>query len=206
MTEAEWMTCNNPKRLMEYLAIGYPNGRGSGDRIPRLLGCGFCRRLWYLLPHPESRKAVDVAERFADCLAQEGEFNWTAASEVAESANPDDLRQRSLKSLLPWVAAQAAHPVKGWFAAQATTEAVRIAADNNDPAAPKAQQALCQLIREIYGNPFRSLPPLSPTVLLWNDGTVSTASRQASMLTKLSTAYRSSPMPSKKPAAPTPTS
>jgi hypothetical protein len=34
------------------------------------------------------------------------------------------------------------------------------------------EQVLCNLIRDVIGNPFRALPPLPPATLAWNDGTV----------------------------------
>jgi hypothetical protein len=30
----------------------------------------------------------------------------------------------------------------------------------------------CDLLRDIFGRPFRPAPPLPPAVLAWNDGTV----------------------------------
>jgi hypothetical protein len=36
----------------------------------------------------------------------------------------------------------------------------------------KEWQAQCQLVRCVFGNPFRPSPPLPRAVLAWNDGTV----------------------------------
>lgn len=93
MTEAEWLTCDDPQRMLSWL-IG-PTKRIS-DRKLRLFACGCCRQVWdlltdsigcpscsYIEDHADglgvycptcngercinrSRRAVEVAERFAD--------------------------------------------------------------------------------------------------------------------------------------------
>jgi hypothetical protein len=60
MNEAEWLASGAPGRMLEHLrAAGSPRKR-------RLFGCGCCRRIWGLLSDERSREAVRVAELFAD--------------------------------------------------------------------------------------------------------------------------------------------
>src|SRR5262245_56409381 len=60
MTEAEWLACRGPERMLELLVGKY------SDRKWRLYACGCCRVAWHLLTEEESRRAVEVAERFAE--------------------------------------------------------------------------------------------------------------------------------------------
>lgn len=67
MTEQEWLACNDPQKMLEFL-----QGKIC-DRKLRLFGVACCRRVWDFLPHDVSRRAVDVAERYADLQASDSE-------------------------------------------------------------------------------------------------------------------------------------
>src|SRR5262245_12959799 len=60
MTEAEWLGCDDPARMILFL------GPRLSVRKLRLFGCACCRRLWHLLPDERSRAAIKAAERHAD--------------------------------------------------------------------------------------------------------------------------------------------
>jgi hypothetical protein len=62
MTEADWLGCNDPSKMLPFV-----QGKAS-ERKLRLFACACCRRVWDLLPK-DGRKAVKVAEKFADGLA-----------------------------------------------------------------------------------------------------------------------------------------
>src|SRR5688500_1818402 len=60
MTESDWRTSTDPTPMLAYLK------EHASERKMRLLACACCRRIWEHLPDPRSRRAVEVAERFAD--------------------------------------------------------------------------------------------------------------------------------------------
>jgi hypothetical protein len=68
MTEAEWLACEDPEKMLEFL-----KGKAS-DRKVRLFGCACCRRIWHLMKHTESQEAVILSERFADGVACEDDM------------------------------------------------------------------------------------------------------------------------------------
>jgi hypothetical protein len=80
MQLADWLTCTDPARMLEFLRIhdGRPLRQQpplASDRRLRLWACACCRspEVWALLTDARSRRAVEVAERFADGLATEEE-------------------------------------------------------------------------------------------------------------------------------------
>jgi hypothetical protein len=62
MTPEEWERCDDPQKMLEFLR---PSAR-AGDRKLRLFGVACCRALWAQLTDPAGRRAVEVAERYAD--------------------------------------------------------------------------------------------------------------------------------------------
>src|SRR5262245_16772230 len=67
MTEAEWLICIDPHTMLELVR------NTASERKLRLFAVACCRRVWHLLIHEASRKAVEVGERFADGWASEEE-------------------------------------------------------------------------------------------------------------------------------------
>jgi hypothetical protein len=80
VTEAEWLSCGDPDPMVGAL----PADRHQ--RELRLFALSCARRVWHLLP-PESRAAVEVAERFADGRAGLAELRaaGAAADRVAQA-------------------------------------------------------------------------------------------------------------------------
>jgi hypothetical protein len=68
MTEAEWLACDNPQPMLEFLR------RNVSDRKVRLFAVACCRRIWSSLEHEEFRDAVQKAESFSDGLANRAEM------------------------------------------------------------------------------------------------------------------------------------
>lgn len=65
MTEADWLACTDPAPMLAFV-----RGRTSARRL-RLIAVACCRRLEYL--SREAEAALDVAERFADGTASDGD-------------------------------------------------------------------------------------------------------------------------------------
>jgi hypothetical protein len=60
MTEAEWLACTDPHPMLESVR------RKASDRKVRLFAVACCRRVWSSLEHEDFRNAVLKAESFAD--------------------------------------------------------------------------------------------------------------------------------------------
>jgi hypothetical protein len=70
MTEAEWLACDQPGEMLAHLEADAP----LSTRKLRLYAVGVARRALALLTRDEERRALDVAERFADGLAGEADL------------------------------------------------------------------------------------------------------------------------------------
>ena len=166
MTEAEWLSCNDPVAMLAYL------DRPRGNRKLRLFAVACCRDHWQLLPNKASRDGVDWAERFADGNAAhdkeyerlewacEGAFFYydyqrSRASEIAdEEGKIEDLAE----------AAYFANTVMCF--------------DQCDPYCPDFHQhrrmLSVNLTHDVFGNPFRPVT-FDPT---WRTETAVALSRQ----------------------------
>jgi hypothetical protein len=177
MIEAEWQACRNPAAMVAYM-----DSRASA-RKRRLFPCACVRRVWSQLTDPRSRRAVEVAERFADGLATGSELR--AAHEEAESitdigvvpATNEAAPAAARDVAAPEVAGALFSPfnrVPRLAADAARFEAMRRAVASGKmrlpPGSKEAEQAVqADLARCIFGNPFRPLI-FSPAVLAFNDG------------------------------------
>jgi hypothetical protein len=142
MTEADWLAGTSPDPMLEYLST-----HGS-DRKLRLFACACARRHWDLLPDDSCRRAVEVSECFADDGATHAELerSWQAAARLAEAS----LQRLSRWDMLAAARAEARDAARGgaWAAAHNVTA---------DLATPAERRAECDLLREIFGNPFQPL-------------------------------------------------
>jgi hypothetical protein len=167
MTEEEWMDCTDPGEMFRVLV-----GKAS-DRKMRLFACACCRRVWNLLDEG-SRKAVEVAERFADGQASDqelaearklygGPFTLTGF-EVIDL--PDVTSENTFGAAS---GAMARAEMLLLSVGRAGTHAGLTPEDFMRRDAEKAAQ--CDLLNDIFGNPFRPTP-IDRAWLAWNGGAV----------------------------------
>src|SRR5262249_23934381 len=77
VNESEWLACTHRKKMLSFLW-----GKAS-ERKLRLFSCACCRRIWRLLSDDKSRRAVEVAEAFADGAALPSQrFEYKKDAEV----------------------------------------------------------------------------------------------------------------------------
>ncbi|WP_439631302.1 hypothetical protein [Gemmata sp.] len=159
MTEAEWLACGEPQRL-----VGSRRSRIT-DRKARLYACACCRSMWHLLTDERSRRAVETAERFADDQADGNELTNAAVSArearqaalQASNAGREPLGETFTHAA--WAAWVTAHEVlAATDALPAFLSACSLA--SRRPAAGlggRAQfKSMCaDIFRDIFGNPFR---------------------------------------------------
>jgi hypothetical protein len=152
--EAEWLACHDPNELLIELRRRVAWGR----RKPRLVAAACLRQFWRLLSE-EERRAVEVSECYADGQAKFQEMR--GAGRQAEGQRPL-WATRLVMGIIRRDAADALHEVL-----------FRLPHWCSTPISwGEAQRALCDVICDVFGNPFRRPPPLPPEVLAWNDSTV----------------------------------
>jgi hypothetical protein len=176
MTEAEWLTSVRPWEMLGFLrsrtgraSLRARLGRERLERKQRLFLVACCRRIWPLLSDERSRRAVEVAERYAEGAAAVAELR--AASEAATAAYAE--ARRTLDARAYCAACPAAEVARvdfrGGFdictygadvaamapAARSASPGTPVDYDQVVRAAEEAAQA--DLIRDIFGNPFRPI-------------------------------------------------
>jgi hypothetical protein len=111
MTEAEWFACDDPVKLLNYVGRHHPN-----ERKLRLYAVAGCRRVWAFLPDERFRRAVEVAELFADGAMSNKVRSacWTKVDKAKmsiDSATDDrfgDMSKWPAASMAAWMATAAA--------------------------------------------------------------------------------------------------
>src|SRR4051794_3858496 len=107
MNEREWLDGTDPHPMLEFLA------EKACDRKLRLLACACCRRIWGLLTDEQTRKKVEVAERYADGRATEEEriaayLERLRVSEWEATLAAETTAYSDIRSVLPHILADTA--------------------------------------------------------------------------------------------------
>jgi hypothetical protein len=168
MTEGEWDACTDPAVMLEALKAG----RVTVERKSRLWSVACHRTCWRSNTEPCVRHMVDVAEALADGAASD-------ADRVAAAVGLSPiLRGRGLTTL-KLVGMAAAHLAArlgitttrvSIHANVAVTRGLLFAGDEMN--VDQGKQMQIDLLRDIFGNPFRPPPTIPPHVLAWDGGLV----------------------------------
>src|SRR5581483_6194864 len=159
MTEAEWLACEDWRRMLAFLS-----GRWT-QRKAFLYVCAGLRSIWELLYDEGSQYAVEVAEHAADGAASEDEIRDAGHYAETPTFGVDlDLNDEQARSRLYNTAHIAYHCLSpcengdlDWHLLEHLSE--------------QKEWPGGWLIREILGNPFNPLT-ISSAWLSWNDGIV----------------------------------
>ena len=163
MTEAEWLACTDPTPMLEYL-----RGKASNRKL-RLFACACCRRVWSLLSDKYSRKALTIAERYADAEVSEEKlgFAWGDARRSAQVAHRRERETAEASAM--WAVSMLCETDIGRALAAVELAARCEAYPVEQPRLANAQREQIPLLRDIFGNPFR-LVAINPA---WFTPTVS---------------------------------
>jgi hypothetical protein len=156
MIEQEWLECRSPERMLEFL-----QGRAN-NRTLRLFAVACCRRVWPVVTDLQCRAAVEAAERFVDGLLSREKFEEVLQPVVSLWAELPDAEEGNWEPTHYMIAA-ARHLNDAGAARHAARFAARglacQAGRDGGPeflAAGEAEEAVqCDLIRDLFGNPFR---------------------------------------------------
>jgi hypothetical protein len=146
MREVEWLACADPRPMLDSL-----RGKAS-ERKLRLFTVACCRRAWGPMRDETCRRAVEVAERYADRQAsnQEREQVTRAVAALCDHRVNDSfylayhvVRGTRYTFVMATIAAEHAN----WI--------VTGSPGSEGPATEAERVAQCCLLRDIYGNPVR---------------------------------------------------
>jgi hypothetical protein len=148
MTEAQWLVSKKPDTMLrayEKEISAHPHSRKQ-----RLFAIACCNRIWHSLTDTSSRMAVETSALFADGLVEKDQL--MAAHFASESAVSDESEPSA-----PGYAASAATAVSAtFFRAESVCLFASLAAGDDLKGGPE-HTAQCNLIRDIFGNPFRPI-------------------------------------------------
>ena len=158
MTEAEWLACTDPQKMLAFL-LAHP---GCSERKVRLFAVAcYWQVEEFHWDEPLFDAEVEAVERYAD--GRIGRDGLLAAS----LAHLRQLFPGEEESALQFVSLEADYAA--WMAEWAAQRS-RYAGDGAWPAgAAEAGQA--GLLRDLFGYPFRRVA-IDPSWLEWNNGTV----------------------------------
>jgi hypothetical protein len=174
VTEAEWLACTDPDPMLEYL-----RGRASQRKL-RLFAVACCRRVERLFGDKRTRRAVEIAERYADGVA--------TTKEVADARRTArefsyDYAHYTNPAWYPSSAAVHACELRAWSAASTTSWYAahyfprKEEEEDAERAEHQERRHQCPLLRDIIGDPFRS-HPIAPAWIAWHGGLLVSMAQQ----------------------------
>jgi hypothetical protein len=186
LTEAQWLAEPTSYILLKYLQQHRQAARiVGGKRKLRLLSVGCCRAAWHLITNELCQRAIDVGERAADSKAKRTEVRAVSAEVNALVISTQDrmlaLHGRGINFANPspelqtlvleqWMAYAAAYTLTqrgGVLGQQIVTQSVANLHSSSDQKIDREKQVQklaevdrfhADLIRDVYGNPFQTIP------------------------------------------------
>jgi hypothetical protein len=170
MTEREWLEATHPREMLEFLRDSVT----LTERKGRLFAVACCRRVWNFLADGCSRQAVEEAERHAEGLVSTDALHRACKLAVdARRQAPSRFTAAAVEAVDPALRAR-----RSWE--RAARAVARGVAGRRCVAWGTAERgAQAALVRDLFGNPYRPLPPLDPPLLSANDGLVVQLARAA---------------------------
>jgi hypothetical protein len=161
MNEAGWLACPRPEPLLSFLRRASGGRSTASDRKLRLFAVACCRRIWHRITEQPCRDAVDVAERYSDGLAtaEELRISHYAARNFFQGAVYCPFSGQ----VDPAAALAAACASDELANCAGTIENAALAVGNQfpyaerDPAWASERAAQSDLLRDVLGNPFRTV-------------------------------------------------
>jgi len=147
MTEAEWLSCGDPRPMLEFLV-----GRTSARKLT-LFTCACSRQVWHLMD-ARRQQAVQSNERFADGLAKIPARPTDAQAAAGAAAATADIARDAARRA-EFLAAAAVRAASG--RPPVPSDSVR-----KDEAGNPELARLAALLREVVGNPFRPIQVTAP--------------------------------------------
>jgi hypothetical protein len=179
MTEREWLACDNVEVMLSSL-----DGNAT-ERKVRLFAVACCRGIWSLLSDDWCKRAVEIAERFADGQATEAEREvaYATGAELVGLGDPPDEPLAAALGTLAKADPQydGKTPLFAGAFATASAAAYAVANARGDPGdqhagwhfdCAQAERGQLALLRDIFGPlPFRHIN-IAPDCLTWQSRSV----------------------------------
>jgi hypothetical protein len=181
MDESTWLTCPDPRPMLDFLAgpgaVLAPPGKPR-ERKYRLFALACCRRIEHIFPEDDAySRMLRVVERYTDGQATEEELraaSWGPGDDPASQAVAATLfDQDTPENEAAYIADRVLGAVHEDLADRLTIAGSD--ADASDAAleavAEEERIAQADLLREVFGNPFRPVT-IAPACLAWNERTI----------------------------------
>jgi hypothetical protein len=167
VTEAEWLARPHDVLRRLYAMIRFLEVREGNDRRLRLFACACCRRVWDLLQVEVARTIVELSEAYADGEASDAELEamWDhhdLRNLAGDTSPPISRRVLDAHVAAGWLAEAPVHAISISQRTSGEPASDFIASPDNafglGRAVPHGGAAVAeqmQLLRDIFGNPFR---------------------------------------------------